>query len=256
MRGYQRRHRDQQRPSVLRWPFKHLRSIVPLAICVTSVSARFGYMRSSARLVGLRTAGHGQRPRHGSGWEQVRNTEAVGVMSAAIPDLSLTCSANWWCSSRAFLADDVSDVEQQIPSVRRAPEANGQIGPATEAFGGRSTGQESGRIVSRFRSTFAPADALMRGTGRDGSGRGVTAGAVGGPFVLVTGDRWGRMGTGRDPCKIAGLRLPRFESWFCHTTSDLRKHSGVSYLPVIFYQLSIGFYHFLSPVPACLAAGP
>ena len=24
-------------------------------------------------------------------------------------------------------------------------------------------------------------------------------------------------------CKIAGLRLPRFESWSCHNPSDLRK---------------------------------
>ena len=43
-------------------------------------------------------------------------------------------------------------------------------------------------------------------------------------------DNQERIGVGRDVrgtefavCKIAGLRLPRFESWSCHTPSDLRK---------------------------------
>ena len=58
----------------------------------------------------------------------------------------------------------------------------------------------------------------------------MTAGAVGRPFAHVTADDRDQVGIRRDPrgdagetCKIAGLRLPRFESWSCHTPSDLRK---------------------------------
>jgi hypothetical protein len=50
------------------------------------------------------------------------------------------------------------------------------------------------------------------------------------PFVHVTSENRDRKGTGENLrgaeiaiCKIAGLRLPRFESWSCHTPSDLRK---------------------------------
>ncbi len=81
-----------------------------------------------------------------------------------------------------------------------------------------------------FPSTFPPPDAKPRGTGRNGRGRRVTADAVGWPFVHVTSDDRDRVGMGRDRwgaefavCKIAGLRLPRFESWSCHTPPDLRK---------------------------------
>jgi len=72
-------------------------------------------------------------------------------------------------------------------------------------------------------STFPPPDAKPRGTGRNGRGRRVTAEAADRPFVHVTADERGRVGMGRDArgdggsvCKIAGLRLPRFESWSCH----------------------------------------
>jgi hypothetical protein len=85
--------------------------------------------------------------------------------------------------------------------------------------------------AGRFPSTFPPPDAKPRGTERNGRGRRVTAGAVGGPFVLVTADRRGRIGMGRDPpgdrpshCEIAGWRLPRFESWSCHHSADQRRH--------------------------------
>jgi hypothetical protein len=63
--------------------------------------------------------------------------------------------------------------------------------------------------------TFPPLSLRVtpgRGTRRNRWGRRVTVGAVGRLFVLVTADRRGRMGTGRDPpgdwpshCKIAGI---------------------------------------------------
>jgi len=71
---------------------------------------------------------------------------------------------------------------------------------------------------------------MPRGTERNGQGRRVTAEDVGRPFVLVTADARDQMGMGGDlrgaafaACKIAGLRLPRFESWSCHTPPDLHK---------------------------------
>jgi len=58
----------------------------------------------------------------------------------------------------------------------------------------------------------------------------VTAGVFGWPFAHVMADNRERIGMSRDlrgakiaACKIAGLRLPRFESWSCHTPHDLRK---------------------------------
>jgi hypothetical protein len=63
-----------------------------------------------------------------------------------------------------------------------------------------------------FPSTFPPPDARPRGTGRYGRGRLVTAGDVGGLFVLVTTNGRVLVGTGGDPrgaagatCKIAGI---------------------------------------------------
>jgi hypothetical protein len=70
----------------------------------------------------------------------------------------------------------------------------------------------SGRHQPGLPSTFPPPDARPRGTGRNGRGRRVSAGAVGRPFVHVTGAYRGQVGMGRDPrckrratCKIAGI---------------------------------------------------
>jgi hypothetical protein len=52
-------------------------------------------------------------------------------------------------------------------------------------------GAESGRMAAGFRSTFAPPDAIPRGTWRNGRGRYVPAEAVAGPFVLVTANELG-----------------------------------------------------------------
>jgi hypothetical protein len=71
--------------------------------------------------------------------------------------------------------------------------------------------RDSRRTAAGFRSTFAPPAAKPRGTGRNGRGHRVTAEAADRPFVLVTGDDRGQVGTGRDSrgtgsptCKIAG----------------------------------------------------
>ncbi len=71
-----------------------------------------------------------------------------------------------------------------------------------------------GALVGRqlgFRSTFPLPDAMPRRTGRNKAGRGMTAGAVGELFLLVTADERGRVGMGRDlpgaapaACKTAG----------------------------------------------------
>jgi len=74
-----------------------------------------------------------------------------------------------------------------------------------------------------FRSSFAPLDARRRGMGHNGRGCQGTAEVVGGVLVLVAAGGRGLVGMGGDlrggaggVCKIAGLRLPRFESWSCH----------------------------------------
>jgi hypothetical protein len=114
-----------------------------------------------------------------------------------------------------------------------------QFGSPTRAHGlPAKWGAEFGSDGGGFPSTFPPPDAGPRGTGRNGRGRTGTAEAVGRPFVHVTADNQERIGMGRDlrgaelaACKIAGLRLPRFESWSCHIPSDLRRRGRRSAPP-------------------------
>ena len=102
-----------------------------------------------------------------------------------------------------------------MPPVRWTPQASSPIGPGIEAFIGRDTDAESGRMAAgislHFPSTFPPPDALPHGTERNAQGRRGTAGVVGGPFALVRPDSRGQVGIGRDlqgaelaACKIAG----------------------------------------------------
>ena len=65
---------------------------------------------------------------------------------------------------------------------------------AGRKWGGTLVGWRPG-----FPSDFPQPDAKLRGTGRNGQGRQVTAEAVDRPFAHVTGDDRGQMGMERDP---------------------------------------------------------
>jgi hypothetical protein len=87
-------------------------------------------------------------------------------------------------------------------------------------------GRDGGRISLHFPS-------CRRHAARDGTQRAGTRGDRWGNRQLICAahGRWSGINRdGRGPagnrisgCKIAGLRLPRFESWSCHNPADLRK---------------------------------
>ena len=117
-----------------------------------------------------------------------------------------------------------------MASVQRAPEACGPIGPRLEAPTGRHTDADSAWMGVRISLHFRSSRRSAAGDGAERAGTPRYGWAIGGPFVQVRADDWGRVGMGGDAkgngpshCKIAGLRLPRFESWSCHTPPDLWK---------------------------------